>query len=242
MSTTTNSGQLALAKPRNEERTVAPVGKTGVIFTNMDELARFCLAVSKSQLAPKGFQTPEAIMVAVQAGAEIGLAPMQALQSIAVINGRPVLWGDAALAIATGHRDFMDISEQFDGKTNTATCSVKRRRRTAVVRTFSQEDAKRAGLWGKQGPWTQYPSRMLQLRARSFALRDCFPDALRGIGIREEVRDYSDSAPRQVNARPKATLTLPDEPEQAPEPAPEPEPEVIEAEVETQEEGKDYEW
>jgi hypothetical protein len=67
---------------------------------------------------------------------------------------------------------------------------VKRRDRSPVVRTFSEADAKKAGLWGKAGPWQQYPSRMLQMRARSWALRDAFPDALRGLGIREEVADY----------------------------------------------------
>ena len=61
---------------------------------------------------------------------------------------------------------------------------------SAVTRTFSAEDAKRAGLAGKSGPWTQYPDRMMQLRARAFALRDTFADKLRGINVREEVQDY----------------------------------------------------
>jgi hypothetical protein len=30
---------------------------------------------------------------------------------------------------------------------------------------------------------------MLQMRARAWAIRDAFPDALRGIGVAEEVRD-----------------------------------------------------
>jgi hypothetical protein len=67
---------------------------------------------------------------------------------------------------------------------------IKRRDRSAVVRTFSEADAKKAGLWGKSGPWAQYPARMLQMRARGWALRDAFPDALKGLGIREEVQDY----------------------------------------------------
>jgi hypothetical protein len=127
-------------------------------------------------------------MVAVQHGLELGLAPMQALQSIAVVNGKPVIYGDTALALATSHPAFLDIEETVEG--NVATCVVKRRDRSAVVRTFSEADAKKAGLWGKTGPWQQYPNRMLQMRARSWALRDAFPDALRGLGIREEVQDY----------------------------------------------------
>ncbi len=45
-------------------------------------------------------------------------------------------------------------------------------------------------MLGKQGPWTQYPERMLKLRARGFTLRDAFPDVLKGIKAREEVEDY----------------------------------------------------
>jgi hypothetical protein len=57
-------------------------------------------------------------------------------------------------------------------------------------RTFSVADAKRAKLWFKAGPWTTYPDRMLQMRARGFAIRDTFPDALRGVIIAEEAQDH----------------------------------------------------
>ena len=180
-------GQLTLAEVKQK-----PVGISldnhGVQLRSFDELGRFCKAVVNSGLAPKGFNSPEAVMVAVQHGLELGLPPMQALQSIAVVNGKPVIYGDAALALATSHPAFLDIEETVEG--NVATCVVKRRDRSAVVRTFSEADAKKAGLWGKSGPWQQYPNRMLQMRARSWALRDAFPDALRGLGIREEVADY----------------------------------------------------
>jgi hypothetical protein len=68
-------------------------------------------------------------------------------------------------------------------------CVIKLRGQPDVVRTFSMDDAKRAGLSGKQGPWTQYPNRMLQLRARGFAVRDAFPDALKGLITAEEAQD-----------------------------------------------------
>lgn len=51
------------------------------------------------------------------------------------------------------------------------------------------EDARKAGLAGKQGPWTSYPKRMRQMRARAFALRDVFPDVLRGMPVAEELMD-----------------------------------------------------
>ena len=133
-------------------------------------------------------------MVAIQHGLELGLGPMQSLQSIAVVQGRPVLWGDAALALVTSHPDCLDVHEWTEG--DTAYCEVKRRNRTPVVRTFSDADAKVAGLLGKPGPWTQYKARMRQLRARAFALRDTFPDALKGVAVREEVGDIPHATAR----------------------------------------------
>lgn len=178
----------------------APIDSRGAVhFTTMDDLARFCRMVVNSGLAPRGFSNPESVAVAIQAGAELGLGPVQSLQNIAVINSRPVLWGDAALALAMGHPAFVDISETHDDATNTATCTVKRQGRSDVTRTFSEKDAKLAGLWGKSGPWTTYPRRMLQMRARAFALRDAFPDALKGVGIGEEVADYKPL--RRANVR-----------------------------------------
>jgi hypothetical protein len=71
---------------------------------------------------------------------------------------------------------------------------AKRKNRKPVVAKFSVEDAKRAGLWGKQGPWSAYPKRMMQMRARGFALRDAFPDVLKGLISAEEAQDYPDEA------------------------------------------------
>jgi hypothetical protein len=62
-------------------------------------------------------------------------------------------------------------------------------------------DAKKAGLWGKAGPWSLYPSRMLSLRSRGFALRNTFADALRGLITAEEAQDYptTESRPAAVD-------------------------------------------
>jgi hypothetical protein len=113
---------------------------------------------------------------------------MQAMQNLAVINGRPSLWGDAVIALVRSSPLCEYVIETDDG--NTATCKVKRRGDPGEqVRTFSMEDAQAAGLKGKQGPWTQYPKRMRQMRARAFALRDVFPDVLRGLPVAEELLD-----------------------------------------------------
>ena len=167
-----------------------------LVPTNMSEAMEFAKLVAGSGMIPKQYENkPAAVLVAIQMGAELGLSPMASLQNIAVINGRPSVWGDALLALCSGHPDFEDCIEK-ESDTG-ATCVIKRKGRTAIERTFTVDDAKKAGLWGKAGPWQQYPKRMLKMRARGFALRDAFPDALRGVISAEEASDYQDTKPLQ---------------------------------------------
>lgn len=153
-----------------------------------EQALTFSKYLAASDLVPKDFKgKPENCLIAMQWGAELGLKPLQALQNLAVINGRPALWGDAVIALVRSSPVCEWVIETDDG--GTATCKVKRRGEPEQVRTFSMEDAKAAGLAGKQGPWMQYPKRMRQMRARAFALRDVFPDVLRGMPVAEELMD-----------------------------------------------------
>ena len=157
--------------------------------------------LAKSELVPKEYRgKPENILVAVQMGAEVGLKTMQALQSIAVINGRPSLWGDAGLAIVMAHPDFEWIKEADDLEKQVASCTIKRRGLEPVLRTFSQAEADAVSVaerdaqgnvrWGKlseRAVWKSYKKRMRQMRARWWAMKDTFPDALKGLEGREWV-------------------------------------------------------
>lgn len=157
---------------------------------NVSEAMQMATMLSKSEMVPKSYKgRAEDILVAMMMGTELGLNPIQALQNIAVINGRPCVWGDAMPALAQNHPAFGGIEETFDDATMTASCTVWRRGGPKHTQRFSQVDAVKAGLWGKSGPWQQYPKRMLQLRARGFALRDQFADALAGLVTREEAED-----------------------------------------------------
>jgi hypothetical protein len=182
---------------------------TGLALQSFDDAFRFSKMVAASEFAPKDFKgKPESCMLAIQHGSEVGLSPMQSLQSIAVINGRPTIWGDAALALVQSSPVCEYVKEYVEGQGDnlTAVCEAKRRGYPApTVSRFSMADAKRAGLAGKSGPWSQYPERMLALRARGFALRNAFADALRGLITAEEAQDYPQSVvtPEPVVVRPK---------------------------------------
>ena len=161
--------------------------------STLSEAIHFSQMLAKSTMVPRDFQNrPENILVALQWGREIGLGPLQALQNIAVINGRPSVWGDAMLALVRGSASCGYVRESLegDGDEMKATCRARRAGETEdIVGEFSVDDAKRAGLWDKAGPWKQYPKRMLQMRARGFCLRDAFPDILKGVISAEEARD-----------------------------------------------------
>ena len=177
---------------------------------------RIASAVVKAGMAPTGLGTTEKVMVAIMHGLEVGMTPMAALQSIAVINGRPTIWGDGAIGLVRGSGKCEWIKERVDGSGDAmvAHCEVKRKGEPDPIKaTFSVADAKKASLWDKAGPWKQYPKRMLAMRARAFALRDGFADVLRGLGIAEEVSDYA-QLPRDVTpvATPAARIAPPPPP------------------------------
>jgi hypothetical protein len=185
--------------------------------TTLDEAVKLAKFLSSSSIVPKTFQNePANCFVAMQWGAELGMRPLQALQNLAVINGKPGLYGDAgkALLLAAG----CQIQED-DGETvrqqGFARCTITRRGRAPVTRTFSLDDAKTAGLLNKDGPWKSYPYRQLAWRAFWFAARDAAADILRGMAGAEELADYQTiepAAPRvePPKAKPKAEPKLGD--------------------------------
>lgn len=189
---------------------LAPGGAIAALVPqSMEDAFRLAKALSLSgDMVPKHFQQkPEMIMAAIVRGMEIGLAPMQALSNIAVINGRASIWGDAlpALIQRAGH----DIDSWIEGEGDAAVAvAVVTRGDTGKEyrRTFSVADAKKAGLWGKSGPWQTYPTRMLQMRARSYAARDGASDALMGLQVAEEMQDVAPA--RDITPRPENRPTL----------------------------------
>lgn len=180
----------------------------------LSEAMTFARELAKSTMVPRDYQNrPENILVAMQWGRELGLGTLQALQGIAVINGRPSVWGDAMMALVKGSGlcEYLEETIEGEGDQRTATCRTKRKgERKEAVRSFSVADAKKAGLWQTEArvqrrrrdgngtyeadndsPWYRYPDRMLQMRARGFLLRDVYSDALHGVISAEEARDMA---------------------------------------------------
>ena len=228
--------------------------KTGLQIRKVGEAWCFAELLARSGMLPKGMDTVEKATVAIIAGSRLGLDPFQSVQGIASINGRPSIWGDAMVAVAkqSGKLEYIR-KEIISGKSQEdmgIRVTVKRTDEDEpYVEEFTVGDAKRAGLWGKDGPWTKYPRRMLFSRARAFALRDAFADVLKGFRSVEEEQDTpaedfdiegegtvkADTPAAPVRKRPAKTIgDLTQRPPQAlpPLPAAEPKAEPVEAPTE----------
>lgn len=177
-----------------------------IIPRNVDEVARVAKAVIVAGLAPNSYEgrneqeTASKIMIGIMKGAEVGFPPITALSTIAIINGRPCIWGDGAVALIQASGQVGKVMQFYEGQETpdglpddyTAVYSITRKgQETPYIGRFSVKDAKRARLWGnpKRAPWMDYPKRMLMMRARAFALRDGFADRLMGLAIAEEAAD-----------------------------------------------------
>ena len=175
---------------------------------NLEEAMEVCRMLAKGSMVPKDYVgKPDAVFSAALLGGRFGFNPIQACQHIAVVNGKPSMYGDAVLGVvqASGKLDW--IKESDNG--TEAICEVKRiGSPNVIVRTFSNEDARNANLLGKAGPWTQYPARMRQMRARAFALRDGFADVLIGISVAEEAQDIP--APKEMGQAEVVTTDTPE--------------------------------
>lgn len=185
------------------ETALAPV--RGVPLRGLDDLMQLAEVLFKGGVAPKGVGRPEAVAALILMGAEVGLSPVQALQSIKIVNGRASMWGDALLALVRASGKLAKFKEWLEGTGDdrVACCLVQRAGSPEITRSFGVADARRANLWGKPGPWTEYPERMLQMRARGFSLRDEFTDVLCGLIATEEAEDSGPSPRVEVIKAPE---------------------------------------
>ena len=170
-----------------------PTGRS-LNYENFEKLMKFAEFLSKSKLIPVQFQgKPEDILVAIMWGTSLGLGEMQSLNAICVINGRPSLYGDAPKALCM---KYGKVIEEWDAQNSMWIVTCKRDGYPDVVQTFGYNDTIAAGYVGydqqtntftlgrrKSEAWVTNIKRMCQFRARSFALRDAFPDILNGINF-----------------------------------------------------------
>ena len=184
----------------------AVVGKMGMEVGNLEAMWWLANRVVQSGLAPKDCDNAADAMIRMQMGMEIGLKPMQAVQNIANINGRPSVWGPVVKGLVLNSKLCENWVEEWIGAEpgqelklgDTWKVTAKRVGLPDQTFTFTVAEAKKAGLLGKKGPWQQYPKDMLLYRARGRCIKSLFPDVQGGLGFAEEMNDLE--PPRDITA------------------------------------------
>lgn len=166
-----------------------------ILPQSIDDIWRVARMAFVGGMAPESLtkgKDPDAAVsacaIAIMAGAELGLTPLMALRSYAVVNGRPSLWGDGIKAVVrqSGRCEYI----RAGGDLTKGWCEAKRSDTAEVMRReFTWEQAKKAGLSGKIGPWQQHPDMMMERRATARCLNDLFADVLGGIVTADEAQD-----------------------------------------------------
>ncbi|ALG07631.1 hypothetical protein [Kibdelosporangium phytohabitans] len=145
---------------------------------DFDTAYRLAKNLAVSSLIPKDLRgKPSDVLVILMYGQELGLAPMQAMQGVYVVNGRPSLAGQTWLALArkAGHRITV-----LENDAQHATVKVTRGDTGEEhTETYTIDQAKRAGLT-KKDIWQNHPERMLMWRATGRACTFLCPEIALG--------------------------------------------------------------
>lgn len=192
-------------EPRSKARLPAIMANESKYLEAKDLDSRYRLAQAfyKSGMVPKGYKDAASVFAGMELALELNLRPFTALKNIAVINGSPAIWGDLPLALVRRSGKLEKIFEFVFDKDYKRICFDNKNLHVeaygAVCRTwakgatpedytetvFTLDDAKRAGLLGRDNVWKTYPRRMLQMRARSQNLKDTNSEVLLGLDIAE---------------------------------------------------------
>ena len=138
----------------------------------------------KSGFLPAAVNTPEKALAIMLKGKELGIGPMEAINSINVIQGKTSVSPQLMLALArrTGELENLDIKK--DDKE--AVVTIKRKGMDGVTTRFGIKEATAMGMIGKDN-YKKQPAIMFQWRALAENLRLTFGDAISGMYTPDEL-------------------------------------------------------
>ena len=178
---TTKGRGKAAAKPTTQALAPAPTPGFSYITAGLQERADYIARLAPSTILPVAYRGNAAnAFVAAETGAALGLEPLQALASIAVINGRATLSSDLMAAVIRRAGHTLRIVENSPESVSATLIRADDKSFKFEV-TWDKDKATKAGLWGQRGPWSQYPTQMLRARAITEVARQGASEALMGM-------------------------------------------------------------
>lgn len=172
-------------------------------------LQHICQQAIASTLFSGSNLTPAKALLITLKGRELNIPPIMALSEISVINGKTTM--SAVLMLSLVRKTYPHLKIKFEQTDLKCSVSVLEDKETGwQTFSFSMDDAKRAGLLDRKGPWHSYPRAMMRSRAVSEMCRSLFPDALMGATYTpEELGGESRDADFEVvQEKPVAQLTV----------------------------------
>lgn len=174
-------GKAAAKTTPTQALAPAPTPGFSYITAGLQERADYIARLAPSTILPVAYRGNAAnAFVAAETGAALGLEPLQALASIAVINGRATLSSDLMAAVIRRAGHTLRIVENSP-ESVTATLIRADDKSFKFEVTWDKDKAVKAGLWGQRGPWSQYPTQMLRARAITEVARQGASEALMGM-------------------------------------------------------------
>lgn len=178
-------------------------------FAEAKELSTYLSNANTMPAALK--KSPADVLAIVMAGAELGLAPMQAIRGIHLIEGKPTLSADAmgALVKASPKCEYLQCTVTTDKIATFVTKRVGDPEPTTL--SFTIEEANLAGLnrptqSGKPSNWTKFPKAMLRARAQSAICRLVYSDLMLGVYDPDELEADAPRIEKHVESTVVATV------------------------------------
>jgi hypothetical protein len=149
---------------------------------------------AKSRMIPSYFLGKvEDVFVCVLYGREFGISPINALNSICLINGQVTMKASTMNAIVRNRCPGAIIHVDVDYASEVVSVSARRDKdQRAYISRWDLARAGKMNLLSKDN-WKKMPIAMLQARAISEALRIVFADVLLGFYSTEEMTDVEQS-------------------------------------------------
>lgn len=170
----------------------------------LDEATQLARAAVASKLY--SVASPEAALMILLTGRDLGLTASQSFRAVYIVSGKPVVSSDAMVA-AIRRSGLCDSWRVVESTAERCTIETTRKGEQEPEReTFTREDAERAGLWRKD-VWRQYPRDMLRHRAAAGLARRVYPDVILGCYAPGEIEEEPARATvEQVRLTPEAIV------------------------------------
>lgn len=198
------------------DNTALATTSQGSVFSGIAEFEsgqRIAKALASSKLVPPQFQGQEGLancLVALEIAHRMRLSPLQVMQNLNIIHGRPSWSSQFIIGLINSCGRFTPLQFELSGEGNNMQCTCLATEKSSGKElrgpTITMEMAKREGWSTKTGSkWQTMGDVMLRYRAAAFWSRLYIPELLVGLQTEDEIIDIE---PVAVSEKPSSLREL----------------------------------